>query len=147
MRFFRGKCVFLGVICVFLGVILQHFPGGMSPDTPRMVGLNLICDVTPLWRNLPPSEIFCVRRCWQQWLTVVILVGCLPGLKPAKSCEGSSAVVVVAYHKPFEQLNRLAVDHNNQTKTGLLRSSYKSQIVEVRSLPRNDTNVPWLWFF
>jgi len=32
MRIFRGKCVFLGVICVFLSAILQNFPGGMPPD-------------------------------------------------------------------------------------------------------------------
>ena len=43
--------------CVFLGVILQNFPGSMSPPPPRMVvpsalPLKLICDVTRLWRNL-----------------------------------------------------------------------------------------------
>jgi len=42
--------------CVFLGVILQNFPEGMSPDTPRMVvplalSLKLICNVTWLWRH------------------------------------------------------------------------------------------------
>ena len=46
MRIFRCKCVFLGVTWVFLSVILQHFPGGMPPDPPRMVVLKLICDVT-----------------------------------------------------------------------------------------------------
>jgi len=46
MRIFRGKCVFLVVICVFLGLILQNFPGGMPSDPPRMVGLKLICDIT-----------------------------------------------------------------------------------------------------
>ena len=36
----------------------------MPPYSPRMVVLKLICDVTRLWRNLPPlSEIFCVRHC------------------------------------------------------------------------------------
>jgi len=35
--------------CVFLGVILQNFPGGMSPDSPKMVvplalPVKLICD-------------------------------------------------------------------------------------------------------
>jgi len=37
MRIFRGKSVFLGVICVFLGVILQNLPGGMPSDLPGMV--------------------------------------------------------------------------------------------------------------
>jgi len=37
-----------------------------------------------------------------------------PCSQPAQNCEGSSAVVAVAYHKPFEHLNKLAVDHNNQ---------------------------------
>jgi len=30
---------------------------------PSALPLKLICDVTRLWRNLPPSEIFCVRHC------------------------------------------------------------------------------------
>jgi len=46
---------------------------------------------------------------------VVILVGCSTDSQPAQNCEGSPVVVVLAYHKPFENLNRLAVDHNNQT--------------------------------
>jgi len=50
-----------------------------------------------------------------QWRTVAIFVGCSPGSQPAQKCEGSPAVVVVAYHKPFKHLNRLTVDHNNQT--------------------------------
>ena len=49
--------------CVCLGVILQNFPGGTPPDPPRMVvssalPLKLICDVTRLWRNLPPPQKF-----------------------------------------------------------------------------------------
>jgi len=49
--------------CVFLGVILQNFPGGLALDLPRMVVpsallLKLICDVTRLWRNLPPLGNF-----------------------------------------------------------------------------------------
>jgi len=48
------------------------------------------------------------------WRTVAVLVGCSPGSQPAQKCEGSPAVVVVAYHKPFEHLNRLAVDYSNQ---------------------------------
>ena len=53
--------------CVFLGV---------TPGTPRMVvpsalPLKLICNVTRLWRNLPPpSEIFCVRH----WFLVHVLI-------------------------------------------------------------------------
>jgi len=46
---------------------------------------------------------------------VAILVGRSLGPQPAQNCGGSPRVVVVAYHKPFEHLNRLAVDHNNQT--------------------------------
>jgi len=46
---------------------------------------------------------------------VDILAGCLTGLQPAQNCEGSSVVVVLAYRKPIEHLNRLAVDQNNQT--------------------------------
>jgi len=53
-----------------LGVILQNFPGGLSPDLPSMVvpsalPLKLICDVTRLWRIFAPPEIFCVRHWWQ----------------------------------------------------------------------------------
>jgi len=32
-----------------------------------------------------------------QWRTVAILVGCSPSSQPAQNCEGSPAVVVVAY--------------------------------------------------
>ena len=56
----------------------------------------------------------------RQWRTVAILVWCSTGSQPAQNCEGSPALVVLAYHKPFEHLNRLAVDHNNQTT----RSTY-----------------------
>jgi len=58
MHIFRGECALLGVICVFLSAILQNFPEGMPPYPPRMVGLKLICDVTRLWRNLPPLGNF-----------------------------------------------------------------------------------------
>ena len=58
MRIFRCKCVFLGVIWVFLGVILQNLPGGMTAHPPRMVVRKLVCDVTQLWRNLPPLRNF-----------------------------------------------------------------------------------------
>jgi len=58
MRIFRCKCVFLGVIWVFLGVILQNLPGGMTAHPPRMVVRKLVCDVTQLWRNLPPPQKF-----------------------------------------------------------------------------------------
>ena len=37
-----------------------------------------------------------------QCRTVAILVGCSPGSQPSQNCEGSLAVVVVAYDKPFE---------------------------------------------
>ena len=58
MCVFRCKCVFLGITCIFFVVILQNFAGGMPPDSPRMVILKLICDVTQLWRNLgPPRDI------------------------------------------------------------------------------------------
>ena len=53
---FTCKCVILGVICVFLGVILQNFPGGVTPDPSRMVVLKLICDVTRLRQNSPPRK-------------------------------------------------------------------------------------------
>jgi len=43
------------------------------------------------------------------------LVGCSLGSQPAQNCEGLSAVVVVAYHKPIKHLNRLAIEHDNQT--------------------------------
>jgi len=52
-----------------------------------------------------------VRGIKYEWRMVAILVGCSPHLQLASSL----AVVVIAYHKPFEHLNRLAVDHNNQT--------------------------------
>jgi len=48
------------------------------------------------------------------------LVGCSTGSQPAQNCGGSPVVVVLAYHKPFEHLNRLAVDHNSQT----MRNTY-----------------------
>jgi len=68
--------------CVFLGVILQNFPGGMTPDPHRMVvpstlPLKLICDVTRLWRNLAsPSEIFCARHCLQKLASLQRGIGC-----------------------------------------------------------------------
>ena len=43
-----------------------------------------------------------------------------PGTQPAQMCEGSPTVVVVDFHKPLEYLNRLPVDHNDQT----IRSTY-----------------------
>ena len=51
------------------------FSRGHVPRPPRMVvpsalPLKLICDVTQLWRNLPPSEVFCVRRCFQERLEI-----------------------------------------------------------------------------
>jgi len=58
--------------CVFLGVILQNFPGACHDST----SLQLICDVTRLWRNFAnPSEIFCVRHCLD--LPVIERVSCL----------------------------------------------------------------------
>ena len=63
MRIFRGKSVFLGVICVFLGVILQNLPGGMPSDLPGMVVPSEL--PTIVTKLAPPSEIFCVRHCMQ----------------------------------------------------------------------------------
>jgi len=60
--------------------------------------------------------------------------GCSPGSQLALNCEGSSAVVVVAYHKPFEHLIRFAVDHNNQTT----RSTY------ARTSTASGTNKKYL---
>jgi len=73
-------------------------------------------------------QYFCVVNKKAQGIRVVlnpmaygaILVGCSPGSQPAQNCYGSPAVVVVAYHKPFEHLKRLAFYHNNQTT----RSTY-----------------------
>jgi len=47
-----------------------------------------------------------------EWRKVAILVRCSPGSQPAQNCEVSPVVVVLAYHKAFEHLNRLAGDHN-----------------------------------
>jgi len=55
-----------------------------------------------------------------QWRTAAVLVGCSPGSQPAQNCEGSPVVVLLACHKPFEHLDRLAVDHNYKTT----RSTY-----------------------
>jgi len=55
-----------------------------------------------------------------QWRTVAILVGRSSGSQTAQNCGVSPVVMVLAYHKPFEHLNRLAVNHNNQTT----RSTY-----------------------
>jgi len=44
--------------CVVLGVILQNFPGGMPPDSPRMV----IPSALPLkliwWRHTIVTELY-----------------------------------------------------------------------------------------
>jgi len=75
--------------------------------------------------------IFCLTLCirepaFRQWRTVAIMVGCSPGSQPAQNCEVSLTVVVVAYHNPFDQLNRLAVDHNQATLSTYARTSTAS---------------------
>jgi len=65
-----------------------------------------------------------------------ILVGCSTGSQPAQNCEGLPVVAVLAYHKPFEYSNRLAVDHNSQTT----RSTYPRTSTACSGTNKNCLN-------
>ena len=105
---------------------------------------------TPVRRQLSQTQALlggsfqdCGYRCLE-WKCRV-LWGCPPmaygghfgrgstGSQPAQNCEGSPVVVAPTYHKPFKHLNRLAVEHNNQTT----RSTYP------RTSKASGTNKNW----
>ena len=88
-----------------------------------------ICDIFETFR--PPLHSFGPEYRIKQWRALAIFVGCSPGSQPAKNCEGSPAVLVVTYHKPFEHLNRLAVDHDKHEPRPVLPNQWVAKLFQV----------------